>query len=405
MNQSDIQPCRVLWLFRNFYPELAGGAERFRRYVPGLQLRGIEVEVLTSSEVGNAAGEDLGFRVIRVPRPPAGLKKIDHQLLRHAMRLIRKSGVQYDAVQMGVVHWADVPFLIWLRLCGVRVILICTIIHQADGKTRSLLRRAFRWLTGVVTHRVCSTVIVSSSCMADSRVEEGAQRRQIEVICNGVDTHRFRPRPAEEKLVLRARLGIPAESQVLLYMGGIVPRKRIHLLIEALHVLSKTHPHVRLYLVGPMLRPTMFHEADQNELGVYQKHLHELAGDALDRQIFFVGESQEPEIWFNVANIFGFCPINEGFGNVIIEAMSSGTPVVMSPFIGLAEELGDAGLHYMLAEPSGSSLAEAMRQLLDDAPRREKIIQQALEWIQQKHRRDLTLDRLAAVYRGLPMAR
>lgn len=401
MNQPDVQPCRVLWLFRNFYPELAGGAERCRRYAPGLQERGLDVVVLTSSEAGNADGEDLGLPVIRVPRPQAQPAEIDHQLLRHAVRLMRDSGFQYDAVQMSVVHWSDVPWLIWLRLCGVRVILFCTIIHQEAVRPRSLLRRAFRWLTGVITHRVCNTVIVSSSCMAESRLNEGAARAQIQVICNGVDTQRFRPRSSEERLALRARLGIPADAQVLLYMGGIVPRKRVHWLIEALLLLRQKHPRLRLYLVGPMLRPTMFHEADQNELSAYQKRLYELAGDALDQQIFFVGESQEPEIWFNVADVFGFCPINEGFGNVIIEAMSAGTPVVMSPFIGLADELGQPSRHYLLAKASATSLAEATSQLLMDATRRDLLIHEAHEWIQQKHTRDLTLDRLARVYRGL----
>lgn len=400
MNPPDVKPCRVLWLFRNFYPELAGGAERFRRYVPGLQERGLEIDVLTSSELGRAAGEDLGLRVIRVERPEAPPARLDYLLLKHAVRMMKQSGFLYDAVQVGAVHWSEVPLLIWLRLCGVRVILICTIIHQPDGKRRSWLRRAFRWLTGLVTHRVCSTVIVSSSCMAENRMEEGACRQQLKVICNGVDTHRFRPRSSEERLELRARLGIPEDAQVILYMGGIVPRKRVHLLVEALQELRRTHPRARLYLVGPMLRPTMFHAEDQNELSLYQKQLYELAGDALDRQIFFAGESKEPEIWFNVADAFGFCPINEGFGNVIIEAMSTGTPVVMSPFLGLADELGEAGTHYLLAEATAPALAEAMRQLLDDAPMRKKLTEQALLWIQQKHTREMTLDLLADVYRG-----
>lgn len=399
MNLPNAKPCRVLWLFRNFYPELAGGAERYRRYAPGLKERGLEIDVLTSSEIGRAVGEDLGVRVIRVERPEAPPAQLDYLLLKHAVRMMKQSGFLYDAIQLGVVHWSEVPDLIWLRLCGVRVILICTIIHQPDGKRRSWLRRAFRWLTGVVTHRVCSTVIVSSSCMAESRMAEGACRQQLKVICNGVDTHRFRPRSSDERLELRARLGIPADAQVILYMGGIVPRKRVHLLIEALQELLRTHPRARLYLVGPMLRPTMFHAEDQNELSLYQKQLFELAGDALDRQIFFAGESHEPEIWFNVADVFGFCPVNEGMPNVMLEAMSSGTPVVTTSFIGLSNELGEAGNHYLLANDSATSMAAKFRDLLCNDELRNQLSRQSQIWTRRYHSREVTLDSLAHVYR------
>ncbi len=399
-DKSAPPPCRVLWLFRNFYPELAGGAERFRRYAPGLQSRGVEVEVLTASAQSQEVAEPKVPKVMRIPRPQILPAQIDHLLVKQALRLMSDGGYPYQAVQVGVVHWADVPYFLWMKCHGVKIILICTIIHVADEPEISWWRQAFRWLTGVVTHRVCDAVIVSSSCMAENRIQEGALQQHIKIVCNGVDTQRFRPRTAEEKQALRDRLGIPAKAPVLLYMGGVVPRKRAHLLIAALHELRKTHPDTRLYLIGPTLRPTMFHAADQDELLAYQSGLYEMAGPDLNEHIFFMGESQEPEIWFSVADVFAFCPVNEGFGNVIIEAMSSGTPVVMTPFVGLAEELGTAGKHYLLAESTGSALATACQALFDDACCRESLVTAALEWVLKRHARDITLDQLADVYRA-----
>lgn len=399
-NSESAKPCRVLWIFRNFHPELAGGAERFRRYSPGLISRGVHVDVLTASAHDLVEDDSPVPRVFRIPRPQASPAKIDHLLVKHAARLVHESGFAHQSVQVGVVHWPDVPYFLWLKAHGVRIILICTIIQAVEQKKRSLFRSAFRWLTGVVTSRICDTIIVSSACMAESRVQEGAIHDQIKVISNGVDTLRFRPRCAEEKKMLRARLGIPDQALVLLYMGGIVPRKRIHLLIEALHHLLVTHPSARLYLIGPTQRPTMFHAQDQDELLSYQARLYELAGGLINRSIFFSGETKEPETWFSVADVFVFCPINEGFGNVIIESMSAATPVVMTQFIGLADELGVAGKHYLLADDSGESLADACRHLFDDEGVRHRLVEDALSWVHKKHSRDLTLDQLAAIYQG-----
>jgi len=399
-NSKSSKPCRVLWIFRNFYPELAGGAERFRRYSPGLISRGVHVDVLTTSAHDLVVDDSPVPRVFRIPRPQVGPAKIDHLLVKRAARIVRESGFAYQTVQVGVVHWADVPYLLWLKAHGVRITLICTIIEAIEQKKRSLLRSALHWLTGAVTSRICDTIIVSSARMAEDRIQKGAIYDQIKVISNGVDTLRFRPRCDEEKKKLRACLGIPDQALVLLYMGGIVPRKRIHLLLEALHHLLVTHPTARLYLIGPTQRPTMFNAQDQDELLSYQARLDELAGELINQSIFFSGETKEPETWFSVADVFVFCPINEGFGNVIIESMSAATPVVMTQFIGLADELGVAGKHYLLADDSGESLADACRHLFDDEGVRHRLVEDALSWVHKKHSRDFTLDQLAAIYQG-----
>ena len=183
-------------------------------------------------------------------------------------------------------------------------------------------------------------------------------------------------------------------------MGGMVPRKQVHLLIEAFHHLSRQLPRAYLFLVGPMQRPTMFEEGQQDELTRYQEMLRDLAGDSLGQRIIFPGETSEPQIWFNAADLFAFCPVNEGFGNVVIEAMSSGIPVVMTPFIGLAKELGVPNHHYAMAEANRDSLSEAIQNLLLNQAHRETMISHALSLVAEKHALDITLDQLADVCHG-----
>ena len=133
---------------------------------------------------------------------------------------------------------------------------------------------------------------------------------------------------------------------------------------------------------------------------LYQKSLITKAGDALNQSIHFIGPSDEPETWFNIADIFGFCPINEGMPNVMLEAMSSGTPVVTTSFIGLSNELGEDGKHYLLANDSATSMAAKFRDLLDNDELRNQLSKQSQIWTRRHHSIEVTLDSLSNIYRG-----
>lgn len=392
--------CKVLWLFRNFYPDLAGGAERYKRYIPGLVSRNIEIEVITATQLHQEYKEISGAHILRLEISESIPSQIDHRLVRQAFKRVAESDYQYQALQLSVVQLPDIPYLLWLRLHGVKIVLACTIIESRRNRPKSLARAFYRWMFDRATHGVCSNVIVMSSQMAQARIEEGAFKKQLRIISNGVDIELFKPSSSDEKAVIRRLLGIPDGAKVLLYMGGIVPRKRVHVLIQAFLELLTTHPDVKLYLVGPTVRPTMFHEKDQQELMLYQKSLMELVGDHREQTIHFRGPTDEPQSWFKVADIFGFCPVNEGMPNVMLEAMSSGTPVVTTPFIGLSQELGEPGKQYLLANDSVSSFAATFRELLNNDEQRRHLSTQARLWIQNHHSREKTLDALADLYQG-----
>jgi len=168
------------------------------------------------------------------------------------------------------------------------------------------------------------------------------------VVPNGVDTNRFRPMAREEA---RRQLGIPPDARVLLTVGGLVPRKGYHRVIERLPRLRGQWGNVIYVAVGGASR-----EGDQTEalkaqavaagVGEHVRFLGALAPDALRAPM-------------SAADMLVLASSNEGRANVLLEAMACGTPVVASDIAGNREVVADdrVGLIFDLEDASALDAA------------------------------------------------
>jgi glycosyltransferase involved in cell wall biosynthesis len=146
------------------------------------------------------------------------------------------------------------------------------------------------------------------------REELGARTDHVSVVYYGVDA-RFAPRPRREDLVTRYGL---AGRRVVLYFGGLKPRKNLGLLLDVWRALAPRHPDTTLLVAGG---------------GALLGHLRAQASRlGLDGRVVFTGyvaEAEKPD-HFNLGDCFFFPSGMEGFGLTVAEAMSSGLPVVAS---------------------------------------------------------------------------
>ncbi len=395
---------------RLFHPIYSGGALRFKRYLPGLRTRGIQVSVFTSTPTSArlkafgdlnhwqdaTAGSVLPITMVentpvyRLRHSETGLRRRDLEYGQALVNFCHQPTSRPDLVQFLPMQIWYTPALIRLKLMRLPVMSVYNLLYkQASSPFKRQLQKFSRQLS----LRFIDCVIVNSSLMRDKLQQYGIRTR-IEVIPNGVDTTHFYPiSDTDAQARLRQKLGIPVQASVLVNVGAVMPRKGTDLLLAAWAQLARNCPDCHLIIVGPRT------DARNPELATFhqsiQKHL--TASGASDR-VHFTGQVPNVADYLRAADLFVFSSVREGLPNVVLEAMATALPVVMTPFAGLSDELGQANRHYQLVERTPQSLAKTIHQLLNDQESRWKLGMSSYQWVKAKMNIDSTLDQLANLY-------
>jgi glycosyltransferase involved in cell wall biosynthesis len=222
-------------------------------------------------------------------------------------------------------------------------------------------------------------------------------KSRIEIIPNGVDLKRFRaPQSESERMNLRAKLGIDSKSQVILSIGAIHPRKGIDILLEAWVSLAKRFPDLHLYLIG------MRHDLKAPKLSGFRNRLDALvrASNAVER-VHFVGYIENVDEYLKAADVLVFPSRREGMPNAILEAMASGLPCVLTPFIGLSPDLGKAEHDYLLVDHDFKAIEDTVSNVLENHDLRIRLGVNGRKWVENTMDIQDVLDRYAQLYKNL----
>ena len=146
---------------------------------------------------------------------------------------------------------------------------------------------------------------------------------RIAVIYNGVDSERFHPRNRERaRDRIKRQWGIPLEDPVVLFVGSGFQRKGLDRLLRAWD--SPRLGGIYLLVVG-----------EDAQKGHYVSWAERHA----KKRILFAGRQDEIENYFGAADLLALPALQEAFGNVVLEALASGLPVLVSRTVGAAEVL------------------------------------------------------------------
>jgi UDP-glucose:(heptosyl)LPS alpha-1,3-glucosyltransferase len=174
---------------------------------------------------------------------------------------------------------------------------------------------------------------------------------RIMVLHNGVDLDRFHPkRRLHEGRKLRTQLNIPADAPVVLFVGRGFRRKGLDRLL-ALWQRNKM-PGVCLLVVG--------HDA---KLSHYRKRW------SCKNEVIFAGPQEKIEDYYAAADLLVLPAIQEAFGNVTLEALASGLPVVTVAGVGAMDHVNGLLCEGILSDPDDpAELKAKILRMLD--PRR-----------------------------------
>jgi glycosyltransferase involved in cell wall biosynthesis len=168
---------------------------------------------------------------------------------------------------------------------------------------------------------------------------------RVKVLNHGVDAQLFSPHKRSSEWRWRLSDG-NMEKPLLLYVGRVAKEKRIDWLLD----IVRAYPDVRLAIVGD--GPAR-EQLERDFLGTPTVFTGYLRGEELARA-------------YASADIFIFPGANETFGNVVIEAMASGLPVVVPDCGGVLDFVrhGENGLWF--DSENRASLVEITRNLLEN---------------------------------------
>ena len=206
-------------------------------------------------------------------------------------------------------RWLGVPVTITLRGTEVR--------HARDPALAGGLRAALQ---------DASRVFAVSDSLRRVALGLGMAPDRVRVVGNGVDLSRFQPMPRDEA---RRQLGLPADAKVLVTVGALVERKGFHRVIELLPALRERHPGLTYLVVG-----------GANPEGDFSEQLRQQVQTlGLTEAVRFLGPlaPEALRVPLSAADLFVLPTRNEGWANVLLEAMACGLPVVASDVGGNAE--------------------------------------------------------------------
>ena len=148
---------------------------------------------------------------------------------------------------------------------------------------------------------------------------------RVHVVYNGVDLVRFHPGVrAKAHVAARAEARIPGDAWTLLFVGSGFERKG---LATALDALARLPRETRLIIVG------------KGDVGPYQAQAARLR---VEGQVVWLGARSDVERWYAASDVVVLPTAYDPFGNVHLEALASGIPIVTTARAGGAEIVSDA---------------------------------------------------------------
>ena len=258
-------------------------------------------------------------------------------------------------------------FAKWLANTATKVtVTVHNTLSKEPIHTESLKRKFIFYLIPWL-YLLADNVVAVSHGVAKDLIKLGLSKHKINAIYNPIVTPKL-------NVKLQQSLEHPWFSSdqppVILGVGRFNIQKDFPTLIRAFAEIRKQIS-AKLIILGEGEEKSNF-ESLINKLGVTQ-------------DVLLPGFVQNPYVYMKQANIVVLSSAWEGFGNVLVEAMAAGTPVVSTdcPY-GPAEILADGKYGKLVSVGDVNGMAKAIYQTLNEVPNTDKLTCRAFEFSQEK---------------------
>jgi glycosyltransferase involved in cell wall biosynthesis len=234
--------------------------------------------------------------------------------------------------------------------------------------------------------RLADAIVVNSEAVRDHLLSRSIAPGKINVIYNGLDLERLRPKTAAREAICR-KLGLPETGEVRFITLVANLRHEVKnqpmFLRVANRVLQK-YPGTHFILAGEGdLRPAL--ETQAAELGISEN-------------VHFIGRCDSLAELLLISSACVLTSFAEGFSNSIIEYMAAGKPVVATKVGGAAEAIIEGETGYLVASDDDEAMAKRLVELLGDEEKSLAMGTRGKSIAEEKFSSDAQLSKVLELY-------
>jgi glycosyltransferase involved in cell wall biosynthesis len=389
---------RVLFLTESFWPVLGGGETHIRELSRRLVADGFGAEVVTRrTEAAWPAAEELDGVAIRRVGPSGAGRGGKYAMVPRVLAALRRAARRCDVLVVRGTRVLGLPGLVAGAWANRPVVLQPEVNGEMSGEVytwgtaldrplpRAIVSGAVRARNGLL--RDAAAGVAMSALIAREFAAAGFPADRVRHIPHGVDTRRFRPRDADEKAALRARLGLPADATIVTYTGRLLRGKGLETLVDAFARVPGDRAH--LLIVG---------SGAGQVLSVEEALRARVAGAGLASRVTFAGRVDAVEDWLGASDLFAFPSEFEALGLSLIEAAACGLACVGSRTGGIVDVIDDGRSGLLVRAADADALAGALGALVSDPVRRAAFGVAGRAIVEARFDAELSFDRYRALF-------
>ena len=382
--------CMVSFLF---FPHYSGAGAQALTLSKKLVAHGTSVMFVTAGFDGDPEFEEYeGFRVFRILCGGLGVVGLVKFWVRLFALLLRHRR-EFDLIHVhGVAAWQILTGL-YGRILG-RPTLIKVTMAEADLDFKRRGRLLGKLEAACFRH--FSRYIALSSKITGELRAVGVPPARIVTLPNGVNTDRFHPVTPMEKERIKRKLQL-TKPKIVTFIGMVIRRKGIDVLIEAWERVIRACPDACLLLIGPTAGIEA-HYTDNTFIDSIRASIQRLG---LEDHVLILGERQDVELYLQASDVFVLPSQAEGLPNVLLEAMACGLPCITTRVSGTEDVITDGGNGFLVDYGDRESLQARLIQLLRDDELCGMIGANALQTVQSKYALEMIANSYARVYEEL----
>jgi glycosyltransferase involved in cell wall biosynthesis len=366
---------RIAHVVSTFAPQIGGMGSVCADEAMSLAKYGHEVTVFTlnysSATDYQEHDKQFSFKIVRLK---ALVKMGDAGLVPQILKQLKNN---FDLVHL---HYPFYGGAEWLYFSSVPLVVTYHMDAQATG-LKSFVQKVYDTIWPRLVFSKAKKIMLVEQSFRESKFLKNIFKDKIVDISNGVDLEIFKSQPPN---FADLNLTEIKDKKIILFVGNILPLKRLDLLIRAIKLINDYS--IRLLVVG----------------GGYELHrCQQLAKDlGVDSKVLFAGPCQDQRRlveYYNIATCVAVPSDYESFSLVAVEALACGVPLVASDLPVLKMKLNQA---IFFTAGSADGLVNALRIVLSmSAAERQTITEKGRDEVNKAYNWQDHMKKLEIVYK------